>query len=110
MYIHVPVHCCTFTLVLTLACSHVSLEHEIACVDVRSLDGSAGTSHLCAVGTWTDISARVLRLPSLDTLHVQPLMGGECTIIHCFLEIFFRGGGGGGQTNILRNRGGVGYS
>ncbi|CAI8051482.1 DNA damage-binding protein 1, partial [Geodia barretti] len=55
--------------------SHVTLEHEIACVDVRVLKGDSGTSNICAVGLWTNISARVLRLPSLDTLHTQPLGG-----------------------------------
>ncbi|CAI8053753.1 DNA damage-binding protein 1 [Geodia barretti] len=55
--------------------SHVTLEHEIACVDVRVLKGDSGTSNICAVGLWTNISARVLRLPSLDILHTQPLGG-----------------------------------
>lgn len=54
--------------------SHVTMEHDIACVDVRSIGGD-GASHLCAIGLWTDISTRVLRLPSLDTLHTQPLGG-----------------------------------
>ena len=61
----------------------MTLEYEIACVDVRSLEGSSGTSHLCAVGLWTDISARVLRLPSLDTLYTQQLTGGEQYMYMC---------------------------
>ena len=61
---------------LLFECSHVTMEHDIACVDVRSIGGD-GASHLCAIGLWTDISTRVLRLPSLDTLHTQPLGGGE---------------------------------
>ena len=65
----------------TLSPSHVTLEHEIACVDVRALKGETGPSHVCAVGLWTNISARVLRLPSLDTLHTQPLGGGGSVAI-----------------------------
>ena len=46
-------------------------------------------------------------------IHVQAVY--TCTLLHMhkdmmsvfFLENFF---GGGGQTNILRNRGGIGYS
>ena len=61
--------------------SHVTLEHEIACVDVRELKGETESSLICAVGLWTNISAQVLRLPSLNTLHTQPLGGGGWSLL-----------------------------
>ena len=61
--------------------SHVTLEHEIACVDVRVLKADSGTSNICAVGLWTNISAKVLRLPSFDALHTQPLGGGGWSLL-----------------------------
>ena len=72
--------------------SHVSVEHEIACVDAKALEGGSGTSHVCAIGLWTDISARVLRLPSLDTLYTQPLGGGDAKPAHLLymcIQFFF---------------------
>ena len=72
--------------------SHVSVEHEIACVDAKALEGGSGTSHICAIGLWTDISARVLRLPSLDTLYTQPLGGGDAKPAHLLymcIQFFF---------------------
>ena len=48
--------------------SSVVLEHEISCLDIDT----ASTS-LCAVGLWTDISVRLLALPSLAPLCAEPL-------------------------------------
>jgi len=36
----------------------------------------SGPSELCAVGLWTDNSARVLRLPNLEELHCEKLAEG----------------------------------
>ncbi|XP_071453607.1 DNA damage-binding protein 1 [Hetaerina americana] len=60
--------------------AHITLEHEVACLDINPLqDGSGGTAkraEMAAVGLWTDISARVLRLPSLEELN-REFLGGE---------------------------------
>lgn len=39
--------------------------------------GSTAKSTLVSAGLWTDISARVLRLPNLEELHVEKLGGGN---------------------------------
>ncbi|XP_015904539.1 DNA damage-binding protein 1 [Parasteatoda tepidariorum] len=54
---------------------HTVLEFEIACLDVNPLDTSEKTS-ICAVGCWTDISIRILSLPSLKELHKE-MLGGD---------------------------------
>ena len=66
--------CTTF---LYDVCSEATMEHEVACVDVTPLgDDLSAKSDLCAIGLWTDISVRLLKLPSLETVHTQPLGGG----------------------------------
>ena len=66
--------------------SSVKMEHEVACLDVTPLAevngcGDVDTAQLCVVGLWTDISARILRLPSLESLHVEMLGGGMLTAV-----------------------------
>lgn len=56
--------------------STTTMEHEVACIDITPLRDGEEKSDLCAVGLWTDISARVLRLPSFESLHVE-MLGGE---------------------------------
>jgi hypothetical protein len=53
------------------------MEHEVACLDITPLGEAGDQSPLCAVGLWTDISARVLKLPCFTTLHKEMLGGGE---------------------------------
>lgn len=53
------------------------MEHEVACLDITPLGEGGGESPLCAVGLWTDISARVLKLPCFTALHKEMLGGGE---------------------------------
>lgn len=48
----------------------------MACLDITSLGDSNGMSPLCAIGLWTDISARILKLPSFELLHKE-MLGGE---------------------------------
>ncbi|XP_069037719.1 DNA damage-binding protein 1 [Lepisosteus oculatus] len=55
--------------------SSTEMDHEVACVDITAL-GEGTESRLCAVGLWTDISARVLRLPDFSPLH-REMLGGE---------------------------------
>lgn len=56
--------------------STTQMEHEVACLDVTPLQDGAEKTDLCAVGLWTDISVRVLRVPSLEQLHKESI-GGE---------------------------------
>ncbi|KAK2188211.1 hypothetical protein NP493_140g03066 [Ridgeia piscesae] len=61
--------------------SNVTMDHEVACLDVTPLVDSGGSgdgdmAQLCVVGLWTDISARILQLPTLESLHVE-MLGGE---------------------------------
>ena len=51
------------------------MSHEVACLDINPLS-EAGTSSLCAVGLWTDISVQILNLPQFEHLFTQPLGGG----------------------------------
>lgn len=68
------------------------MEHEVACLDITPLGEPGGESPLCAVGLWTDISARVLKLPCFTALHKEMLGGGKrnmlCAItmkLHSFI-------------------------
>ena len=54
----------------------LSLEHEIACLDIHSFDDETETK-LCAVGLWGDISARLLKLPDLEEVCSEKLKGGK---------------------------------
>jgi len=56
--------------------SHVTMEHEVACIDITPLDVTSNHANLCALGLWTDISVRVLKLPSLEVVHTHYLGGG----------------------------------
>ncbi|XP_059204691.1 DNA damage-binding protein 1 [Pagrus major] len=56
--------------------STTEMEHEVACLDITPLGDGGGESPLCAVGLWTDISARVLKLPCFTALHKE-MLGGE---------------------------------
>ncbi|KAJ8941355.1 hypothetical protein NQ314_010418 [Rhamnusium bicolor] len=53
-----------------------NLDVEVACLDISPLGDGAVTSDLVAVGLWTDISARILRLPDLSEA-TKELLGGE---------------------------------
>ncbi|KAF7245565.1 DNA damage-binding protein 1 [Varanus komodoensis] len=55
--------------------SCTEMEHEVACLDITPLGDIGGMSPLCAIGLWTDISARILKLPSFDLLHKEMLGG-----------------------------------
>lgn len=52
------------------------LDHEIACLDIHSFDKSSDKSDLCAVGLWSDISARLLTVPNLEEIFNEQLKGG----------------------------------
>jgi DNA damage-binding protein 1 len=45
---------------------HIELEHEISCLDINPINENPQYSCLAAVGMWTEISVRILSLPSLQ--------------------------------------------
>ena len=49
---------------------------EVACVDITPLDGTSKADY-CAIGMWTEISARILKLPNFELLHTEMLGGGK---------------------------------
>lgn len=55
------------------------MEHEVACLDVSPL-WEEDMASVVAVGLWTDISARVLALPSLEENAKEFLGGGKLRI------------------------------
>ena len=55
-------------------CRATTLDHQIACLDISNF--GEDSTKLCAVGLWTDISARIFRLPEFTELHREPLDGG----------------------------------
>ncbi|XP_050293342.1 DNA damage-binding protein 1 [Anthonomus grandis grandis] len=57
--------------------SETTLDVEVSCLDISPLgDMNSATADLVAVGLWTDISARVLKLPNLTEAHKE-LLGGD---------------------------------
>lgn len=54
-----------------------TLDVEIACLDISPLGDGVTNSDLVAVGLWTDISARILRLPDLTEATKEILGGGK---------------------------------
>lgn len=75
--------CFCFSHILYTLLSTTEMEHEVACLDITPLGEGGGESPLCAVGLWTDISARVLKLPCFTALHKEMLGGGERKEIGC---------------------------
>lgn len=53
-----------------------TLDVEIACLDISPLGENITRSELVAVGLWTDISCRILRIPDLSEAMKEPLGGG----------------------------------
>jgi DNA damage-binding protein 1 len=51
------------------------LEHEISCIDIHPLSGIS--ADIVAVGMWTEISVRILQLPSLEQILIEKLGGGK---------------------------------
>lgn len=52
------------------------LEYEVACLCCAPCADGAAETTLVAVGLWTEISVRLLRLPSLETVTTELLGGG----------------------------------
>ena len=58
------------------SCSSTTMEYEVACLDITPLKEGTDFTDLCAVGLWTDISARILKIPSMEVMHKEMLGGG----------------------------------
>ena len=48
----------------------------MACLDLTPLKEGQQRAEILAIGLWTDISARLLKLPSLESMHTE-MLGGE---------------------------------
>ncbi|XP_049788661.1 DNA damage-binding protein 1 [Schistocerca nitens] len=55
---------------------NVTLEHEVACLDITPLQEGCKKAEIAAVGLWTDITARIFRLPGLEEVN-REYLGGE---------------------------------
>jgi hypothetical protein len=53
--------------------SHVTLERDVACLDVTPLEEGSSKAEIVAVGLRTEMSVRILRLPHLHEVHQQIL-------------------------------------
>ena len=53
-----------------------NMEHEVACIDVTPLDEAQERSDIVAIGLWTDITVRLLKLPTLQEITKEYLGGG----------------------------------
>merc|ERR1712223_2176871 len=52
-----------------------TLEHEVACIDITPLNDTEKRSEIVSVGLWTDITVRLLKLPSLEEITKESLGG-----------------------------------
>ena len=52
-----------------------TLEHEVACIDITPLNETDNKSEIVGVGLWTDITVRLLKLPSLEEITKESLGG-----------------------------------
>jgi DNA damage-binding protein 1 len=53
------------------------MPHEIACVALLPPSDPMEKSDVAAVGLWSDITVRVVSLPGLKELAMEPLGGGN---------------------------------
>ena len=55
------------------------MDVEVACLDISPLGEGAVGSEFIAVGLWTDITARILRIPDMSEATKEYLGGGTIT-------------------------------
>lgn len=53
-----------------------TLEHEVACIDLTPIEEGDLRTSVASVGLWTDISVRLIKLPSLEEI-TREYLGGE---------------------------------
>jgi len=69
---------------------HTKLDFEISCLSVSPLGSDpAAMADICSVGMWGEVSVRIIALPSLQTLRIEPL-GGD-TIARSTLLVTLEG-------------------
>jgi DNA damage-binding protein 1 len=56
------------------------MDYEVACMDISLLDTGSDKASIAGIGLWTDISARILKLPSLEEMHKEILGGGKAKL------------------------------
>lgn len=61
------------------------MQHEIACVDIHPIGTKSPRANLVAVGLWTDMSVRVLRLPKLEEVVNEVIGEGVLFIAYMYL-------------------------
>lgn len=49
---------------------------KVACLDITPINDDASRAEMIAVGLWTDISARILKVPTLEEIN-REFLGGE---------------------------------
>eukprot|EP01127_Copromyxa_protea_P023248 TRINITY_DN865_c0_g1_i1.p1 TRINITY_DN865_c0_g1~~TRINITY_DN865_c0_g1_i1.p1 ORF type:complete len:1101 (-),score=191.49 TRINITY_DN865_c0_g1_i1:52-3354(-) len=54
--------------------STTKMPHEISCLNINPV-GVSGKARMCAVGLWTDISVKILAVPSLEEIRSIPIEG-----------------------------------
>ncbi|KAF6200141.1 hypothetical protein GE061_006442 [Apolygus lucorum] len=54
---------------------HVTLDHEVSCIDITPLPDNNVAEHV-AIGLWTDMTCRILKIPSLEIAHTE-FLGGD---------------------------------
>lgn len=80
------------------------MDHEISCINIHPLKSSSeeeveSSSQFIALGLWTDMSIRLLQLPTLTQVQSHVIGGGDGTIPRSVLMISFDEDGGGGGNN-----------
>ena len=53
-----------------------TLEFEVACIDLTPVEEGETRAEIASIGLWTDISVRLLRIPSLEEI-TREMIGGE---------------------------------
>ncbi len=53
-----------------------TLEFEVACIDLTPIEEGETRAEIASIGLWTDISVRLLRIPSLEEI-TREMIGGE---------------------------------
>lgn len=62
----------------------ITLDFEIACIDVSPLNETDIKSDMFCVGLWTDISVRIFKLPSMEEISREALGGGQNSLFSSF--------------------------
>ena len=71
-----------------------TLEHEVACIDITPLTEGDKRSEIVAVGLWTDITVRLLKLPTFEEITKEALGGDiipRSILVSCMRVLTARG-------------------